>query len=67
MDEDVKKALFEMVGRWQSAYFLSKAILQDYSDVISKISGDSTEDIKERINKEANRLMTEFKATQKPL
>jgi len=63
MDEKVRKELAEMVGKWQTAYFMSKAILQDYSEVISKITGETKQEITERVNNNAQSLMNEFKAS----
>ena len=41
--------LCTIISKWQTAYYLSQAILEDYAKHISKIEGKTPEEIKKRI------------------
>jgi len=52
-------------SRFRSGFVLSKAILEDYCEVVAKIEGKTPEEIKERINTKALAIDKEIRAKDK--
>lgn len=66
MEEEIKKSdnykdLVNMVSKWQTGFVLSRAILDDYTKEMSKLTGVDAQVIKDRIEKDATRRLNESK------
>ena len=53
------------MNRFRTGFVLSKAILEDYCEVVARIEGRTPEEIKERINTKALSIDKEMKAKDK--
>ncbi len=60
MDELVKH-----MTRFRKGFILSKAILEDYCEVVARIEGKTPEEIKERINTKALAIDQEIRTKDK--
>ena len=58
---ELKEVLQPIVNAALTGQARSKALLEDYANVISQLTGDKPEDIIERINKRTEQIAKEFK------
>lgn len=57
MEKSPEEQLKEAVSKWQTAFFLSQAMLEDYASTLEKITGEAKKDVKDRIMKNAQERM----------
>lgn len=56
---DTQKELQQQLGKFFNAYYLSKAILEDYTKVIAKLEGSTEEEVKARVEARKKELWQE--------
>lgn len=57
--------LTKHMNRFRTGFILSKAILEDYCEVVARIEGKTPEEIKERINAKAVAIDQEVRTKDK--
>lgn len=65
MDEKEIKPEQIIINRWETSYYISQAILDDYAERMSKLTADSVETIKDRIKWKASSALHKSKITKK--
>ena len=60
-EQELKKSF----SRYFTAFCLSKAILEDYVQVVSKLEGTTPEEVKNRIDKRMHEISDTLKAEEK--
>jgi hypothetical protein len=53
--------LKNIVTKWQNAYFISQALLEDYSEQLAMLTKEDKESIKKRVMDKANSIHSESK------
>ncbi len=56
-EDELKK----IVSRWQTAYFMGQALLEDYAERMAKLEGSDPSKIKEAVNNLTQKKFDEFK------
>jgi len=59
--EDSSAELKKYISRFHTAFFMSKAILEDYAERMSKLDGTKPEEIKQRVNELTQKYFDESK------
>ena len=59
---DKEDILTKEFGRYKTAFCLSKALLEDYANVVSKLEQVPAEEVTERINKRTREIFNQLKA-----
>jgi len=59
--------LQEYYGRYMTGYTMSKAILEDYAEVVAKLEGTTVETVKERVEKRSQDIHAEVQTILKKM
>ncbi len=56
-----EEKLSKQLSRYLTGFSLSKALLEDYSQVVAKLEGTTEQQVKDRVNKRMNEIFEEAK------
>jgi hypothetical protein len=62
---DKQQEISKHFSRYLTAFCTSKAMLEDYAKVVSKLEGVNEQQVKERVEKRAKEIAEEIKQEQK--
>ena len=58
------KQLKDIVNKWETAFYVSQALLEDYSERMAKLTSENKVTIKKRVMNRASAIQSESKTKQ---
>jgi hypothetical protein len=58
------KQLKDIVNKWETAFYVSQALLEDYAERMAKLTSENKETIKKRVMNRASAIQSESKTKQ---